>query len=100
MAMDEGIEPTAGPATGPVTDRGWDRSPERGDLPTPPAAGRARPDYEEVLVAAGKLLDDVERALARLDEGTYDACEGCGARIGESRLTEHPTARPCALHHR
>lgn len=31
-------------------------------------------------------LRDVERALAKLDEGTYGTCDVCGGRIGEERL--------------
>ena len=40
-------------------------------------------------------LDDVEHALARLDDGTYGTCESCGAAIGEARLEAVPAARRC-----
>ena len=40
-------------------------------------------------------LDDVAVALARLDAGTYDACERCAGPIGEARLTARPVARTC-----
>ena len=31
-------------------------------------------------------LDDVERALVKLDEGTYGTCDVCGRPIGAERL--------------
>jgi DnaK suppressor protein len=42
-----------------------------------------------------ETLDDVERALAKLDDGTYGACENCGATIGEDRLEAMPATRYC-----
>jgi RNA polymerase-binding protein DksA len=43
---------------------------------------------EETLIA-------VERALAKLDEGTYGQCENCGKPIGEARLEAMPATRYC-----
>lgn len=43
-------------------------------------------------------LDDVERALARLDEGTYGTCEACHEPIGDDRLAAMPAARFCVQH--
>jgi DnaK suppressor protein len=40
-------------------------------------------------------LADVELALARLDAGTYDACEACGAPLADEVLVSAPTARRC-----
>ena len=57
-------------------------------------------DYESVLASAGALLDDVDLALQRLDEGTYRTCEVCGGVIGEARLGGHPTTRTCEAHPR
>jgi RNA polymerase-binding transcription factor DksA len=45
-----------------------------------------------------ELLDDVERALVRLDEGTYGSCEVCGVEIGDERLAEVPATRFCIQH--
>jgi RNA polymerase-binding transcription factor DksA len=55
-------------------------------------------DYAAVLGASEGVLDDVERALTRLDEGTYGICEACGGPIDEERLDRFPTARTCAGH--
>lgn len=41
---------------------------------------------------------DIERALARLDEGTYGTCEVCGGRLSDTVLDERPAARYCAAH--
>ena len=52
-------------------------------------------------VLAGQLrveLDEVERALAKLDEGTYGACETCGEAISAARLEAMPATRYCIDH--
>ena len=43
-------------------------------------------------------LDDVERALAKLDDGTYGLCDVCSQPIGVDRLEAMPTARFCIEH--
>jgi RNA polymerase-binding transcription factor DksA len=43
-------------------------------------------------------LDDVERALRRLDEGSYGTCQACGCRIDDERLVAMPAARFCMEH--
>jgi RNA polymerase-binding protein DksA len=43
-------------------------------------------------------LDDVERALKRLDEGTYGTCQACGRDIGDERLEAVPATRFCIEH--
>lgn len=43
-------------------------------------------------------LDDVDRALAKLEEGSYGKCEACGAPIGDERLAAMPAARYCLTH--
>lgn len=43
-------------------------------------------------------LDDIEKALARMDEGTYGTCEVCGTDIGEARLEVMPSTRVCIQH--
>jgi DnaK suppressor protein len=39
------------------------------------------------------LLREIDRALAKMGEGTYGACEGTGEPIGYSRLKLRPWAR-------
>jgi DnaK suppressor protein len=40
-------------------------------------------------------LADVERALAKLEEGSYGRCDMCGEPIGEERLEVLPWAVRC-----
>jgi DnaK suppressor protein len=41
------------------------------------------------------MLADVERALAKIDEGTYGLCDRCGGVIGDERLEARPWAVLC-----
>ena len=43
-------------------------------------------------------LDDVARALDRLDEGTYGTCEACGTALADDVLAATPAARTCEVH--
>jgi RNA polymerase-binding transcription factor DksA len=43
-------------------------------------------------------IADVQRALVRLDRGTYGRCEACGAQIPDERLAAVPAARLCLEH--
>jgi DnaK suppressor protein len=40
-------------------------------------------------------LHDVERALAKLDEGTYGRCDVCGRSVGRERIEAVPWAVRC-----
>jgi RNA polymerase-binding transcription factor len=44
---------------------------------------------------AEHLLDEVDRALRRIDEGTYGTCVVCGRPIGAERLEALPYATLC-----
>jgi RNA polymerase-binding protein DksA len=44
---------------------------------------------------AVQMLGQIERALAKLDDGTYGTCERCGREIGEERLRARPWALLC-----
>ena len=44
---------------------------------------------------ARDLLDQGDRALARIDAGTYGVCESCGKPIGKARLLAFPRATLC-----
>ena len=43
-------------------------------------------------------LEEVERALGKLDDGTYGLCETCGEPIAPARLEAKPAARYCITH--
>jgi len=67
-----------------------------GDLDAPPSDDT---DLDpSALDAIEQELADVERALAKLDDGTYGRCEVCGSTIDEAELARSPAARFCADH--
>ena len=45
--------------------------------------------------ATGHVLEQIDRALERLEAGTYGTCEVCGRPIGEERLRALPYATRC-----
>jgi DnaK suppressor protein len=40
-------------------------------------------------------IADIERALAKIDDGSYGMCDGCGNEIGVDRLEALPAATRC-----
>ena len=44
---------------------------------------------------ARDMLDQIERALSRIEDGTYGICESCGNAIGKGRLQAFPRATLC-----
>ena len=44
---------------------------------------------------ARELLAQTERAIARIESGTYGVCESCGNAIGKARLQAFPRATLC-----
>lgn len=48
-----------------------------------------------VVRALRSNLHDVDRALAKMDAGTYGTCERCGGPIAEERLEAIPWALLC-----
>jgi DnaK suppressor protein len=43
----------------------------------------------------GAMLEDVERALRKVEEGTYGICDRCGRSIPEARLDARPWSVLC-----
>jgi len=43
----------------------------------------------------GRLLYHIDRALERIENGTFGQCESCGQTIGRDRLEWVPHARMC-----
>ncbi|WP_346082044.1 TraR/DksA family transcriptional regulator [Actinocorallia cavernae] len=53
-------------------------------------------EHELALAAnAREMLTQTERALERLDAGTYGLCENCGNPIGKARMQAFPRATLC-----
>lgn len=43
-------------------------------------------------------LEDVERALRKLEQGSYGLCEVCNEQIVDERLEAQPATRYCTVH--
>jgi DnaK suppressor protein len=64
-------------------------------------SGQVAAEQGENMVLAQQLrseLDEVERALTKLDDGSYGKCETCGETITEARLEAMPATRYCIQH--
>jgi RNA polymerase-binding protein DksA len=53
-----------------------------------------------ILESTDEQLDDIKRAFARIEAGSYGSCEVCGRPIGDERLRAKPSARLCIDHQR
>lgn len=71
------------------------------DEPLPPDFAEQAVELEngETLVALDREVNteirEIERALRRLDEGTYGECTSCGEPISQKRLAALPFASLC-----
>lgn len=64
-------------------------------------SGQVAAEQGENLVLAGQLraeIEEIDRALAKIDDGTYGTCEVCGQPIAEARLEAMPATRFCIQH--
>ena len=64
-------------------------------------SGQVAAEQGEAMALAGTLkeqLDDVERALKKMDEGTYGLCEVDNQPINDARLEAMPATRFCIEH--
>lgn len=80
-----------------VSDSDRDASSEGADQ-HPADAGSEMFERERavsILQRVDLKLADVNRALQRLEAGTYGSCEACGRPIARARLEARPAARFC-----
>ncbi|HYE77089.1 MAG TPA: TraR/DksA C4-type zinc finger protein [bacterium] len=54
-----------------------------------------RGEAEALAASLREALAEVEHALAKMDQGTYGQCEGCGKPINPARLEAMPKTRLC-----
>ncbi|HUO29442.1 MAG TPA: TraR/DksA C4-type zinc finger protein, partial [Bryobacteraceae bacterium] len=54
----------------------------------------AHPSAEQL----ARLLDEVDAALAQMDDGTYGLCEACHDPVEPERLMADPLMRFCLAH--
>jgi RNA polymerase-binding transcription factor DksA len=69
------------------------------DLPVHPS-DLGNENYEEevtldLLENEDQILEEINDALARIEEGTFGRCEECGQEIPKARLRTVPYARYC-----
>jgi len=69
------------------------------DVPVHPAdLGTENYDVEvglELMENEAQILNEIDDALARIDQGTYGICENCHREISRERLEAVPYARYC-----
>ena len=68
------------------------------ELEEVPRPDGAASEYEFAITLVGskaQLLTEVTDALARVEQGTFGCCEGCGRQVFRARLGLFPYARHC-----
>jgi DnaK suppressor protein len=79
-----------------IADRLGDSVSDAGDDQADVGAKTYEREHELSLTYnARDLLVQTERALARIESGTYGVCESCGEPIGKARLQAFPRATQC-----
>ena len=79
-----------------IAERMEDAVADAGDDPADAGAKTFQREQELALTQNSReLLAQNERALARIDAGTYGVCESCGEPIGKARLQAFPRATLC-----
>jgi DnaK suppressor protein len=85
-----------GKAESDIADRLGDSVSDAGDDQADVGAKTYEREHELSLTYnARDLLAQSERALARIEAGTYGSCESCGQPIGKARLKAFPRATLC-----
>ena len=79
-----------------IAERLGDAVGDAGDDQADAGAKTFQREHELALTQnARELLERSERALARMDEGSFGVCEKCGQPIGKARLQAFPRATLC-----
>lgn len=71
---------------------------QTGNIPDPNDRATMESDRSFELRIRGrerKLMEKVDNALARIDDGSYGVCVGCGEDITIKRLEARPVAKFC-----
>lgn len=71
---------------------------QTGNIPDPNDRATVESDRSFELRIRGrerKLMEKIEEALARIEDGTYGICAGCGEEIALKRLEARPVAKFC-----
>jgi DnaK suppressor protein len=92
--VDDADEVSTGAAAGATPGVGFPADDAGSGSPADATEGEEEA-HRSAVDAVDALLDEVELALARLDDGTYGRCEACGAPIDDARLADTPIERTC-----
>ncbi|MGD9949561.1 MAG: RNA polymerase-binding protein DksA [Desulfobulbus sp.] len=71
---------------------------QNGNIPDPNDRATVESDRSFELRIRGrerKLMEKIEDALGRIDDGSYGICSGCGEDIAVKRLEARPVAKFC-----
>jgi DnaK suppressor protein len=91
-----GLEADISEAESAIAERLGDAVGDAGDDQADAGAKTFQREHELALTEnARELLELSERALARIDEGTFGVCASCGQPIGKARLQAFPRATLC-----
>jgi DnaK suppressor protein len=75
-----------------------DMTSQTGNIPDPNDRATMESDRSFELRIRGrerKLMDKVDEALIRIEDGSYGICAGCGNDIAVKRLQARPVAKYC-----
>ena len=79
-----------------IAERLGDAVGDAGDDQADAGAKTFQREHELALTQnARELLELSERALARMDDGSFGVCDSCGQPIGKARLQAFPRATLC-----
>ena len=86
------LDATAADLEGLLRDGGDGAGDDQADVGT---ANFERDHEIELARKSSEVLRQNERAIERLDSGTYGVCESCGGPVGKLRLEAFPRATLC-----
>lgn len=98
MKFKQQLEEMKGDIISDVEQTLTDMTSQNGNIPDPNDRATVESDRSFELRIRGrerKLMNKVEEALARIDDGTYGICEDCGEEIAVKRLEARPVAKYC-----
>lgn len=78
-----------------VVDAARDSSTDDEHDPEGATTAFERSQTSALLAAAEQHLADLDHALARIRDGSYEQCADCGSSIPDERLRARPAARTC-----
>jgi DnaK suppressor protein len=92
----DGLAADINAAESAIAERLGDAVGDAGDDQADAGAKTFQREHELALTQnARDLLELSERALARMDDGSFGVCQSCGQAIGKARLQAFPRATLC-----